>query len=378
MAARRGVIKHKQKIVRKTRSENYLTNLKFMGEEPTYEEELIDGQYANSLNWYNYMCDTSDAREYMTEYLIEYNRNQDAEKLGALHDNWVPLTACWTARMVNLGYMLPTDPFEFIDKKLDESFRYLPDPEKDAKKVKKTSSIDKDKAKLSEAIGEIERLVDVDPNFRLFDWLVSNDVPKAFVSSIVERYIGWLDELCEMTDCDDLQLIEAYGHMTDEEVLARIDFFNTLIEDGETYAGAKSERKKKVPEVKKSKPLTPEKVIKNLKFKREDLETGVKSIDPKRILGAGELYIFNTKYNTITYFKAMTATGLTVVGGSISGFDESVSKTKKTGRKTVDYVKQIVDQGKVPARKAFEDIDGSVQKDIQHRVGEHTALLKVA
>ena len=65
MARSASLIQSKQKEVRKTKTENYLINLKYLGDEPSFVGEVTSSQYGKALTWYTYMCTTSDAREYL-------------------------------------------------------------------------------------------------------------------------------------------------------------------------------------------------------------------------------------------------------------------------------------------------------------------------
>ena len=54
--------------VRASKSAQYLTDLKHMGDEPEVAGKILDGlELGKILNWYDYMCSRKEAREYMEQ-----------------------------------------------------------------------------------------------------------------------------------------------------------------------------------------------------------------------------------------------------------------------------------------------------------------------
>jgi hypothetical protein len=66
---RRQLIARTKKKIRITKSETYLVNFKYLGDEPLLKDNFTQTQYASALTWYNYMSTTNDAREYIETYL---------------------------------------------------------------------------------------------------------------------------------------------------------------------------------------------------------------------------------------------------------------------------------------------------------------------
>jgi len=98
MARRPSLINKKSKKpkIRSSRSENYLINRKYLGDEPEEGHEFKNGaEYTKALTWYNYQCTTDDAREYLNEYLTDLDRTEEAETIRTISDVWIPLTAWW-------------------------------------------------------------------------------------------------------------------------------------------------------------------------------------------------------------------------------------------------------------------------------------------
>ena len=112
--------------VKTTRTEQYLINIKYMGSEPVFasDKQLVDQQYSSALNWYNYMCSRSDAREYLETYLKNTNRLIDLKKLKSVPDNKFIEHAGWIARMLSRGVLLTKRSYNHMNMKLSEMLKH--------------------------------------------------------------------------------------------------------------------------------------------------------------------------------------------------------------------------------------------------------------
>ena len=107
MARRQAIISKKIKPVRTTKTEQYLINHKYLGEEPDLAGKPIDDvTYAKAMTWYNYMCSREDAREYLDTYLVACGRVKEAKMLHSVSDTRFPVQAAWIARMLSRGASL--------------------------------------------------------------------------------------------------------------------------------------------------------------------------------------------------------------------------------------------------------------------------------
>jgi hypothetical protein len=102
------------------------------------------------------------------------------------------------------------------------------------------------------------------------------------------------------------------------------------------------------------------------------------SIDPKTIIGAQELWVFNTRTRKIGKYvstNGFSSGDLGVKGTSITGFDEKKS-IQKTVRKPDVTLKEFQKAGKVALRKFLEDIKATDIK-LTGRINKDIILLKV-
>jgi hypothetical protein len=125
----------------------------------------------------------------------------------------------------------------------------------------------------------------------------------------------------------------------------------------------------------KPRAISVEKKLKNFKFQKEDNTFKIASVNPEKVIGAQELWTFNTKYKTLTVFRALDRGGLQVKGTSIINYDEATSVTKRTGRKPEVYVDKVLNGGKIVLRKLMDELKNDAP--LAYRINENTILLKV-
>ena len=349
-----------------TRSEAYMINVKYLGAEPTFTGEVSELEYGKALSWYNYMNTVDDARTYLNDYLAP-------KKLTGVPDVRINMTAAWISRMLKRGYKLPPSAIPFLDCKLAEMISFK---KEDAPSVKEGSSNvisirDRINEKASNLIADIEELLDKGEAFSLYDMLQKSGAAALYAPMIIEKYAPILDELIEAHEGNDEDLRNAYNHLSDQGLLDRIKFYNLMIEDAERYGT----NTKKVRKPRKPRAVSMEKKLKTFKFQKEDKEFKLVSINPEKIIGASELWAYNSKYKTLTVLRALDRAGLTVKGTSILNYDEAASQTKRIGRRTEEYLKKVLTGGKIILRKLMDEIKGDVA--LAYRTSDNTILLKV-
>jgi hypothetical protein len=76
----------------------------------------------------------------------------------------------------------------------------------------------------------------------------------------------------------------------------------------------------------------------------------------------------------LTVFRAIDRGGLQVKGTSIINYDEKNSFTKRTGRKPEEYLKKVLEGGKIVLRKLMDDMK---EAPLAYRINENTILLRI-
>jgi hypothetical protein len=227
MARRAAMIAKKQKPIRVSRSESYLINVKYMGDEPEFLGAMTEGEMAIAYNWYNAMADKSDIKEYTETWLKNQGRLVELKRFKAVPDEWVNATCGAIARMISKGYDVPAHSKVFLEETL--AYTLTKSKVQAEPNINKSSIQDRMRDKQHDIIGDIEELIDSEQPFSLYDWLKAKQIPAAYCPSIVNYYAPWLEELIEALDGSDPQLKEAYSHLSKTKLKNRIVFFSNLI-----------------------------------------------------------------------------------------------------------------------------------------------------
>lgn len=369
--ARRQLIAKTKKKVRTTKSETYLVNQKYLGGEPTFVVgDSTD--LSRAFNWYNAMCDVNDAREYTIEHFKKFGNTEMIKVSKSIPDKLFPMTSAWVFRMAGRGAVISK---EMLDRAVIRLKNINTDETVEAVDADKPTNVisiqDRIREKANELIGSVEELIDKGEEFSLYDWMKANEIPATYAPRIAAYYAPVLAELIEASEGEDAQLREGYKHFTKKQLEARVLFFNSLIEDAERYA----DTTKKIRKPRKPRAVSVEKKLKNFKYQKEDNNFKIASINPEKIIGAQELWTFNTKYKTLTVLRALDRGGLQVKGTSIVNYDENTSVTKRTGRKPEVYVDKVLNGGKIILRKIMDELKNDAA--LAYRINENTILLKV-
>jgi len=180
-----------------------------------------------------------------------------------------------------------------------------------------------------------------------------------------------VQELVAAQDKTDAQLVESYRHYRAGDYKRLFAFLADILAGIEQYRGVK----KAVKKARVRKAPAKEKVVARLKFAREDRELKVVSINPTDIIGAQELWVFNTKTRKLGRYVAENLGQLGVKGTSVTGFDQTKSLAK-TLRKPDEQLREFARAGRVALRTFLKDIK-AVEIKLNGRINEDTLLLKV-
>ena len=208
--------------------------------------------------------------------------------------------------------------------------------------------------------------------FKVLNLLKAHQAKAAHARVIKDFYARNLDELTEAATTKDEQLKEAYSHLSKIQLRKITAFYQEIVSACEMLAQeAKVNRK---PKAKKAVPA--EKIVAKLKYKKADEPLKLVSINPADILGAKELWTYNTKSRKLGKYVAEEFQDLGIKGTTITGFSEPKS-VQKTLRKPADQLKEFKAAGKVVLRKFLEDIN-AVDTKMNGRINEDIILLKIA
>jgi hypothetical protein len=208
--------------------------------------------------------------------------------------------------------------------------------------------------------------------FKMLNLLKGKGAKAAHARIIRDFYAGDLAELNELASGEgDEQLKEGYKHRTRKQIKNFIAFLQEI----ESACNMLMQEAKVNKKPRKTKAVSKDKLIAKLKFKKTDEPLKLVSVNPADIIGAQELWVFNSKTRKLGKYVAEEFKELGVKGTTITGFSEMKS-VQKTLRKPAEQLAAFKAAGKVVLRKFLEDIN-AVDTKMNGRLNEETLLLKV-
>jgi len=368
-----------KKAPRKTRSEVYMVNLKYLGDEPTFKpgQALSQSQRSQAYTWYGSMAELSDAREWLSDYLSTLGRKDDVKRLKTVPDSLFPFTCAWIGRMATRGVPVEEQTKAFFDKRLAEAFasRATDEKREDKPAAEKPNIQERIKDRVDDLIGDLEEVMDKHARgeiaeFDAYEFCQKAQIPAQHTTKMAAYYVEIYAELEQAVDGSDPQIKEGYAGYSKKWLRTRLEFVEKMMSDLLRYG----QNAKKLRAPRKKKPQSVEKKLKNFRYKKEDQETKLASVSPEQIVGAAELWTYNVKYKTLTVFRAIDRGGLDIKRSSIVNFDEKTTMTRRTGRQGEKIVQSVLSGGKIILRKVMDDLK---EATLQDRINENTILLRV-
>ncbi len=368
---------------------------KATGPEPKWDTEralgfdaaTFDHHLRRSFHYYNYHYTTRQVRKHLNDWLMR-NSRLDKSKLArfaAIADRYVLMTPCSLIMAHRVGMPLLDRHVKYIHDQVEYSLALAArsgdtgeaETVAPAQVVERKVTIqDRLQERTAELIGEIEGYYDLvlknqKTDFKIYDFLTVHRVPQSQLGkyeTVIQRHV---QELMAAQDKTHAQLVESYRHYRAGDYKRMFAFLADLLAGIEQYRGVK----KAVKKARVRKAPAKEKVVARLKYAREDRALKVVSINPTDIVGAQELWVFNTKTRKLGRYVAEAMGQLGVKGTSITGYDEAKSLAK-TLRKPDEQLKEFLKAGKVALRTFLKDIK-AVEVRLNGRISEDTLLLKV-
>jgi hypothetical protein len=359
---------------------------KYLGSEPDLRGDVTNAQIIGAYNWYNYFYDSDQAKAWVLDYLKEFHKSEKEliKNVNRVNSN-LCRTIGWNCRILLLGGNLSE---ELVQRNLDK-IRTLAAASNGSTEVEVEEEGSTSKEEVKQVISIQERVInrandliaDLEvqldnyyrdgSTFKPSDWLSQQDVKPAIAQRIADYYKPLYSEVYDALNGKNDQLKEGYSRWSKPKLKAYVEFIKSIISAAETRATiAKATRKPR-----KKKEKSPVQLVAKLKYKQKDETYNVVSIDPKQIIGANQLWVFNTKYRTLAVYNAMGPAGLNVKGSTLTGWDEKTS-TVKTLRKPTEQLNKLKDGGKVVLRKFMDEIKCK-PKTATGRINNEVVLVRI-
>jgi hypothetical protein len=339
--------------------------------EPKFSGDLSQTQLTQALSWYAQNRDSKDATKYAIEYFKKKLKIQAPDGLKSQ-----PSTFGFICRIVSLGGVLNDSNntwFNDIIKKLQEET-----PVDKTTTATVVSIQDHIKRKASDCIGELEGQIDelITSDFKAnvspYATMTGMDAKGAHTKFIIEHFKTRRVEYDVALTTTDDDVKEAYSNFTKSQLKKLIAYCDQVIVDGMKLAGEAVKTRKP----RKRKAKSADQLIAKLNYAKDFAELKIVSVDPKTIIGASSLWVYNTKTRKLGVYQALDASGLNIKGSTIQNFAESKS-VSKTLRKPEVTVHEVLKAGKVALRSVLTDIRAA-EKPLTGRINDDTILLRVA
>ena len=146
-----------------------------------------------------------------------------------------------------------------------------------------------------------------------------------------------------------------------------MDFYGVIVDDIDRLIKNSTAQRKP----RKKKTLSATRLVSKLKYQVEHPDLRLVSVNPEKIVGCSELWVYNTKYNKLgVYYAENSVRGLSVKGCTIQNFDSSMS-IQKTARKPEDVLKTLT---KRTLNKNLKQMK-TKEQEVTGRINAQTILL---
>ena len=359
------------------------TDEKYLGPEPSLTEDSTQVELSNAYTWFNYFYSSEDSLKFAISYLksIKYDK-EIITKLSRVKphefNNWIG----WNCRLLEAGSTLPDNLWDTTIERI-RSFASSASGsdevvEGEEAPVTKVISIqDRINHKASDLIGELEEQLDVFfqegvIQFDVKKWTLEKGIKPQIAKRIAEHFRPQYEEICQAIEGKDKELADSYKHWRKPVLKIMVLFIKRIIDHMvELDSAGQAVRK---PRKKKVKPAHVLVAKMSYCVEHEDC-LYAKSVDPKTIIGAEQLWVFNVKTRNLSVYNAVGHSGLSVRGTTITGYDEATSITKKL-RKPEAVIKPLLEGGKIYLRKVMDNITTKEAK-ANGRINMDTILLRV-
>ncbi len=226
-------------------------------------------------------------------------------------------------------------------------------------------------------IAELEGFVDLHgihgkaDDLDAYKWMQENGVKSIHAGRIAEYFREASKEPLTAVSGKDADLTEGYAGYSKKRILNLLKCYANIVRDAEKIA----QNQKIARKPRKKKPVSFDKMVGKLNYLQKDDKLKLQSINPVKVVGVQQLWVYNNKTRKLGVYNAETPAGLSVKGSSIVGYAEG-SSISKTVRKPEKVLTSVVDGGKVVLRKVLEGINSKPMK-LNGRINKDTLLLRI-
>ena len=311
------------------------------GVEVQLTQDNYNSDLLRALNYYNANHDDKEKKKWFISHYAKVDKKEAVEflKVDEFHFRYAGILA----RLQDGGSELQEKELNFFKDRIEVLRGLVKKPASTkTKAVVVTAPVasiqERMDEKAREIAGEIEGAIDDfilnKTDFSAKNFLLANNVSAPIAKRIGEMFVRTYNEVADAINEEDEQLVEGYSNFTKRELKAFHKFVGQIIEDCEQMV--QTAKVSRAPRKRKPVPLS--KQVAKVKYLKEFSELKLKSVNPTEMVGAKEVWIYNTKYRKVQVYKADG--GLAIKGTTLVGFDVKESKSM-TLRKPEDFFKDL-------------------------------------
>lgn len=336
----------------------------------SYSLDLI-----KALNYYNSTYDLKDKIKWTLDYITDKNQKKilstvpdyEFHSIGALirlktrnqflEDRELIRIESEIKRLLDIGYAL---------KKYDE-----PSQETSIQQSNIQERVLSDAEKIAADFdGMIDEFIKDNKVPDFSEYLKNNSVSTRTSNKIPEMFSSSIEEIQEALSGTDSDLSEGYSNFTRPKLKKLLSVYQSIEEAcNKQKIVARITRK---PRKQREKPVS--KIIEKVKYQKEDEQLKLKSELPSKLVGATEVWLYNTRYKKLQVYKVVEPSKMTIKGTTLIGWDHEASKCKNVRKP--DQLVSYQSMGKREIAKAFKDLK-SKEQAVTGRLNEQTIILKV-
>ena len=209
------------------------------------------------------------------------------------------------------------------------------------------------------------------PSIDLYALFKKHGLAGSSVAPVRSLVSGWLLDYSDAYHKRCEQAVEGYSHLTPKQLKYRVELCDQMLSDLEAIASAARANRA----VRSKKPRPADKQVSKVKYKKEDTEFKLVSIPPSKIIGSMRLFLFNTKYKSLTEYVTENAKGFEVKGTTLQNFDPVNSRSTRL-RKPHDVLPVVLSKSYTQIKKEFEKLTTKITIP-NGRINSETIILRV-
>lgn len=375
MSIEKGTVSRRRRLV-------IANTLSGRGSKIQTETELSISEIANRLTWYRIDCTDKDRDTFIPDYLK--NQGYALEKIKIIVNGAKDLgnfqTLSHVCKILNDGGILPEKTVIWIKESFDEILQNYSVPAEVEPTKNITSIQEKINETVSTIIGKLEGFLDdyilskYSSHTSIPALLQENNLKMVHANRIIEWSKTRRKEFSDALTSKDEYVIESYSNFKKVHLKKLIAYWDSVISHCISII-SQNEATRSPRQPRKRKQKTAEQIVNKLNFCQKDKVYSFESIDPKKIPGSSQLWIFNVKTRKLGVYNAQDSAGLSVKGSTITNFDENTS-ISKTIRKPAESIPELIKSGKAYLKSCLVKIN-SKESVLTGRINNDTILLRI-